>query len=150
MSAVLDLVAENCGDDGAAVHVDECGNDAGNDGRYDRSHDGGRETSRDASRDTTMVELDGPPAFDYGERVRSRFTVRNDGTFAGKDIGEILVRKGDVGYVSSIGTYLQQFYIYGIDFVERGYKVGMKRRELISLNRSADAGAPGVAAEPQR
>ena len=87
----------------------------------------------DISRDSDVVEIDDPPRFDFGEKVRSRKTVRNDGTFPGKDIGEVLVKKGDVGYVSSIGTFLQQFYIYGVDFVERGYRVGMKARELETL-----------------
>jgi nitrogen fixation protein NifZ len=81
-------------------------------------------------RDGWVVELDGPPQFDYGTKVRSRFMVRNDGTFPGKEIGEVLVRKGEVGYVTSIGTFLQQFYIYGVEFLETGYRVGMKRREL--------------------
>jgi len=84
-------------------------------------------------RDDDRVELDGPPAFDYGEKVRSCKTVRNDGTFVGRDIGEVLVKKGDIGYVVSIGTFLQQYYIYGVEFVSRGYRVGMKRRELESL-----------------
>ncbi|HXP90915.1 MAG TPA: nitrogen fixation protein NifZ [Fibrobacteria bacterium] len=82
------------------------------------------------SRDSDVVELDGDPAFEYGVKVRSRRAIRNDGTFPGKEIGEILVKKGDVGYVASIGTFLQQFYIYGVDFPHLGYKVGMKRKEL--------------------
>lgn len=86
------------------------------------------------SRDSHVIELDGPPAFDYGEKVRSRKTVRNDGTFPGREIGDILVKKGDVGYVTSIGSFLQQFYIYGVEFVEHGYRVGMKARELESLD----------------
>lgn len=86
------------------------------------------------SRDEGRVELDDPPAFQYGEKVRSRKTVRNDGTFPGRDIGDILVRKGDIGYVTSIGTFLQQFYIYGIEFIAHGYRVGMKGRELESLD----------------
>jgi nitrogen fixation protein NifZ len=92
----------------------------------------------DISRDSHVIEIDAPPRFDYGEKVRSRYTVRNDGTFRGKDIGEVLVRKGDVGYVASIGTFLQQFYIYGVDFMERGYRVGMKGRELESLDEAGD------------
>lgn len=86
------------------------------------------------NREEGHVELNSPPAFEYGEKVRSRKTVRNDGTFGGKEIGDILVSKGDIGYVTSIGTFLQQFYIYGIEFVERGYRVGMKGRELASLD----------------
>jgi len=81
------------------------------------------------ARDSEIVELNDPPAFEYGELVRSRKTIRNDGTFPGKDIGDILVKKGEEGYVVSIGTFLQQFYIYGVDFPARGYRVGMKRKE---------------------
>jgi nitrogen fixation protein NifZ len=93
------------------------------------------------ARDTDIVELDGPPAFDYGEKVISTKNVRNDGTFCGAEIGQLLVKKGDVGYVKSVGSFLQQFYIYGIDFIDRGYVVGMKGREL----RSLDAPATGFA-----
>ncbi|WP_424361969.1 nitrogen fixation protein NifZ [Methylocystis parvus] len=86
------------------------------------------------SRDSDHVELDGPPYFDYGDRVRAKRTVRNDGTFPGKDIGEILVKKGEEGYVVNIGTFLQQFYIYGVEFDSTGNRVGMKRRELEMVN----------------
>jgi len=82
------------------------------------------------SRDSDVVELNAPPFYDYGDRVRSRRTVRNDGTYAGRDIGDVLVKKGDEGYVVSIGTFLQQFYIYGVEFTASGHRVGMKRREL--------------------
>ncbi len=81
-------------------------------------------------RDSDVVELVNPPKFEYGQRVRSKKYVRNDGTFPGKEVGDILVKKGDVGYVTSIGTFLQQFYIYGIDFYELGYRVGMRGKEL--------------------
>lgn len=81
-------------------------------------------------RDNDVVELVNPPRFDYGQKVRSKKYVRNDGTFPGKEVGEILVKKGDVGYVTSIGTFLQQFYIYGVDFYELGYRVGMRGKEL--------------------
>jgi nitrogen fixation protein NifZ len=86
------------------------------------------------NRDDGCIEIDSAPTYAYGEKVRSRMNVRNDGTFPGRDIGEILVRKGDVGYVASIGTFLQQFYIYGIEFIDHGYRVGMKRRELESVD----------------
>lgn len=103
--------------------------------------------------DSGTVELNGPPRFAYGEKVRSRKTVRNDGTFPGKEIGEILVKKGEEGYVVSIGTFLQQFYIYGVDFIARGYRVGMKARELEPADVQASAGGagggtPGAADDP--
>ncbi len=93
------------------------------------------------ARDSDIVELDGPPSFDYGARVRSRRTIRNDGTFPGRDIGDVPVKKGEEGYVVSIGTFLQQFYIYGVDFPARGYRVGMKRRELESISDSETSAA---------
>ncbi len=87
----------------------------------------------DINRDDGVVELEGPPRFEFGQKVRARRLVRNDGTFPGRDIGEVLVKKGDTGYVVSIGTFLQQFYIYGVDFIERGYRVGMRGKELESI-----------------
>ena len=87
-------------------------------------------TSRKSVSEDGRLELDGPPEFDYGEKVVCNRMVRNDGTFPGKEIGEVLVRKGEEGYVVMIGTFLQQFYIYGIEFVNSGYRVGMKRQEL--------------------
>jgi nitrogen fixation protein NifZ len=89
----------------------------------------------DISRDSDEVELTSPPRFEYGERVISRHTVRNDGTYRGKDIGDVLVTRGEIGYVSSIGTFLQQFYIYAVEFVDSGHRVGMRGRELVSLDR---------------
>lgn len=81
-------------------------------------------------RDSEVCELTNPPFYSFGEKVKAKRTIRNDGTYAGKDIGEVLAKKGEEGYVVSIGTFLQQFYIYGVEFVESGNRVGMKRKEL--------------------
>jgi nitrogen fixation protein NifZ len=97
-------------------------------------------------RDSDVVELSGPPCFNFGEKVRSKRTIRNDGTYAGKEIGEVLAKKGEEGYVVSIGTFLQQFYIYGVEFMESGNRVGMKRKELdpaISRDEMSDLPLPG-------
>jgi nitrogen fixation protein NifZ len=91
------------------------------------------------SRDSDEIELDGPPVFEYGEKVRSLKNIRNDGTFPGKDIGDLLCKKGEEGYVVSIGTFLQQFYIYGVEFISTGYRVGMKRKELELVEAEADS-----------
>lgn len=89
-------------------------------------------------RSSDIVELDSPPEFDFGERVKLRKTIRNDGTFPLRDVGEVLAQKGDVGYVAHIGTFLQQFYIYGVYLPERGVTVGCKGREIEPVE---DAGA---------
>ncbi|WP_245318276.1 nitrogen fixation protein NifZ [Bradyrhizobium sp. DOA1] len=91
------------------------------------------------------VELTGAPAFDFGEKVRANRTIRNDGTYAGREIGDILAKKGEVGYVVSIGTFLQKFYIYGVEFIESGNRVGMKREELDRI--ATGGGRPAVAQE---
>lgn len=91
------------------------------------------------SRDSDEIELDGPPAFDYGEKVRSLRNIRNDGTFPGKDIGDLLCKQGEEGYVVSVGTFLQQFYIYGVEFISTGYRVGMKRKELELAEAAAES-----------
>lgn len=88
----------------------------------------------DINRDDDVIEIAHPPRFHYGERVVSRSMVRNDGTFNGKDIGEVLVCKGEIGYVVSIGTFLQQFYIYAVEFSESGHRVGMRAKELMTLD----------------
>lgn len=92
------------------------------------------------SRDSDIVEIASDPEFDYGQKVRSTKTVRNDGTYPGKDIGDILVKKGDIGYVTSIGTFLQQFYIYAVDFVDTGHLVGMRSKELEAVEEPARQG----------
>lgn len=96
----------------------------------------------DINRSGDIVELNNPPSFAYGAKVRSRRMVRNDGTFRGKDIGEILCKKGEEGYVVSIGTFLQQFYIYGVEFIGTGYRVGMKFKEIETAVTYPDTGSP--------
>ncbi len=88
----------------------------------------------DINRDDVEVELAYPPRFTYGERVVSRSVVRNDGTYGGRDIGDVLVHKGDIGYVVHINTFLQQYYIYAVEFVESGHRVGMRAKELCTLD----------------
>ncbi len=88
-----------------------------------------------------VVEILDQPIFRPGEKVRARKHVKNDGTYPRREIGEILVRKGDVGYVRDIGTFLQRFYVYAVEFVDRQAIVGMRGRELTSLDR--DAAVPG-------
>jgi nitrogen fixation protein NifZ len=92
----------------------------------------------DINRDDAEIELAYPPRFSYGERVIARSVVRNDGTYNGHDIGEVLVNKGEIGYVININTFLQQFYIYAVDFVESGHRVGMRAKELCTLDNLPD------------
>jgi len=92
----------------------------------------------DINRDDVEIELAYPPRFSYGERVIARSVVRNDGTYNGRDIGDVLVHKGEIGYVIHINTFLQQYYIYAVDFVESGHRVGMRAKELCTLDNLPD------------
>jgi len=92
----------------------------------------------DINRDDDVIEISMPPRFAMGERVACRTVVRNDGTYNGRDIGEVLVQRGDIGYVRSIGTFLQQFYIYAVEFTHSGLLVGMRAKELCTLDHLPD------------
>lgn len=99
------------------------------------------------------VEIRKPPVFEPGERVVAKRLVKNDGTYPRKDIGEPLVLKGDTGYVRDIGTFLQMFYIYAVEWAERGTIVGMRGKELVSLDHDPEGAArylraPEAEAEP--
>ncbi len=69
--------------------------------------------------------------FDYGDAVRLTRNVRNDGTYPGKDIGDMLIRRGAVGHVVNVGTFLQDQVIYTVHFMDEGRKVGCREEELI-------------------
>jgi nitrogen fixation protein NifZ len=82
------------------------------------------------------------PLFEPGSRVRARGPVRNDGTFPGASLGDVLVPEGAVGYVRDVGTFLQRYYVYAVDFIESGRIVGMLGRELAATSESTDLRAP--------
>lgn len=71
------------------------------------------------------------PQFEYGDSVRVVRNVRNDGTFPGRETGELLVRRGSVGYVRDIGTFLQDEIIYTVHFLDEDSMVGCREEELI-------------------
>jgi len=69
--------------------------------------------------------------FEYGEAVRVTRNVRNDGTYPGKEIGDLLVRRGSVGNVVEVGTFLQDQVIFTVHFLDQGRMVGCRLEELI-------------------
>ncbi len=70
------------------------------------------------------------PKFEYGEAVRVIRSLRNDGTYPGEPTGKLLVRRGSVGYVRDVGTFLQDQLIYSVDFMDAGIMVGCREQEL--------------------
>ena len=80
------------------------------------------------------IELNDPPVFEIEQKVRLRKMIRNDGTFPGKEVGESQAKKGDTGYIVSIGTYLQSYYIYAVHFLESGHVVGCRYNEIVAAD----------------
>ena len=72
--------------------------------------------------------------WDYGDGVRLIRNVRNDGTYPGLDPGATLVRRGSIGYVVDVGTFLQDQVIYSVNFLDEGKIVGCREEELIGAN----------------
>lgn len=73
------------------------------------------------------------PVYEYGDEVRLIRNVRNDGTFPGKDVGELLIRRGACGVVYDVGTYLQDQLIYRVHFLNDNRTVGCREEELIPV-----------------
>jgi nitrogen fixation protein NifZ len=72
--------------------------------------------------------------WEYGEAVRLTRNVRNDGTYPGLDPGAPLVRRGSIGYVVDVGTFLQDQVIYSVNFLDEGKIVGCREEELIGAD----------------
>lgn len=70
------------------------------------------------------------PEYDYGDAVRVLRNVRNDGTYPGLERGTLLVKRGSVGYVQNVGTFLQDQVIYSVHFMDIDRIVGCRAEEL--------------------
>lgn len=70
--------------------------------------------------------------WDLGDAVRVIRNVRNDGTYPGLATGEPLIRRGSVGHVVDVGTFLQDQIIYSVHFLADDRIVGCREEELIA------------------
>jgi nitrogen fixation protein NifZ len=69
--------------------------------------------------------------FDFGETVRITRNVRNDGTYPGMEVGDLLIRRGSVGNILNVGTFLQDQVIFTVHFLGVDRMVGCRLEELI-------------------
>ena len=74
------------------------------------------------------------PRGDFGDPVRVTRNLRNDGTFPGCNNGELLVRRGSIGHVRNIGSFLQDQVIYSVHFLDNDRVVGCREEELIGVD----------------
>jgi nitrogen fixation protein NifZ len=72
--------------------------------------------------------------WDIGDGVRVTRSVRNDGTYPGEETGALLIRRGAVGHVVDVGTFLQDQIIYSVHFLDEGRIVGCRQEELIGAD----------------
>ena len=69
--------------------------------------------------------------WDIGDTLRVVRNIRNDGTYPGAAPGDLLIRRGSVGTVVDIGTFLQDQVIYSLHFLDADRIVGCREEELI-------------------
>ncbi len=74
------------------------------------------------------------PRWEEGDAVRVTRNVRNDGTFPGAETGDLLVRRGRIGHVRDVGTFLQDQIIYSVHFLDEERVVGCREEELIDID----------------
>lgn len=74
------------------------------------------------------------PKWQIEDSVRLIRNVRNDGTYPGLDPGAPLVRRGSIGYVVDVGTFLQDQIIYSVNFLDIDMIVGCREEELIGAD----------------
>ena len=69
--------------------------------------------------------------WEMGDSVRVTRNVRNDGTYPGAETGALLIRRGSVGTVIDVGTFLQDQIIYSVHFLDDDRIVGCREEELL-------------------
>ncbi|MCX7760412.1 MAG: nitrogen fixation protein NifZ [Hydrogenothermaceae bacterium] len=62
-------------------------------------------------------------------KVRVKKDIKNDGTFPGYKLGELIVEKGSEGYVKEIGEFLFKPVIF-VHFLDKNIIVGFREEEL--------------------
>lgn len=70
------------------------------------------------------------PKYDYGCEVRVIKNIRNDTYLGGQTKGELLVRRGESGFIRQSGVYKQDQIIYQVHFLSSGQVIGCKEAEL--------------------
>jgi len=56
------------------------------------------------------------PKFGVGQKVELKSDIVNDGTYPHAKIGTLMMPKGSVGYIKSIGEFLQVIRVYEVHF----------------------------------
>ncbi len=82
------------------------------------------------------------PKFKEGQKVRLVEDVVNDGTYPHASIGTLMMPKGSVGYIKSMGEFLQVIRVYEVHFFGTGMEVeiiGCREHELEAVDDGCDS-----------
>jgi nitrogen fixation protein NifZ len=74
--------------------------------------------------------------FGIGQKVQLLEDVKNDGTYPHAPIGTVMVQKGAIGYIKSIGEFLQVIRVYEVHFLDVNALievVGCREHELLAM-----------------
>lgn len=95
--------------------------------------------------DTVNAKLSGKDEekakFFLGQKVRLLEDVKNDGTYPYLRIGEVMVKKGSIGYIRSMGEFLQVIRVYEVHFLDAEAAVeviGCREHELEAMEAYRD------------
>jgi nitrogen fixation protein NifZ len=79
------------------------------------------------------------PRWHIDDEVRVIRNVHDDGTFPGAQRGDLLVRRGSIGVIRDVGSFLQEQIIYGVYCYAEKRLIGCREEELID---AAEAWTP--------
>lgn len=74
--------------------------------------------------------------FFIGQKVELLEDIKNDGTYPHIPVGALMIKKGAVGYVRSIGEFLMVVRVYEVHFLDADAVVeiiGCREHELLAL-----------------
>ena len=74
------------------------------------------------------------PKFSYGQAVRLITNIRQDSSLSDEKRGQLLIRRGNIGYIRHAGLYKQEQIIYQVHFLEQNRVIGCRETELIDAN----------------
>ncbi len=81
------------------------------------------------------------PKFKEGQQVRLVADVVNDGTYPHASIGTLMMPKGSIGYIKSMGEFLQVIRVYEVHFFGTEMEVeiiGCREHELEAVDDGCD------------
>lgn len=81
------------------------------------------------------------PLFHIGQKVRLLEDIVNDGTYPHAPIGTLMMPKGSIGYVKTMGEFLQVIRVYEVHFLggETVEIVGCREHELEAMEEYVDS-----------